>query len=49
MGITLTGIFGYVFALLFVTNMSVYWLKWLVVGVVLYTSYTMLSSAKKKA
>ena len=48
MGITLTGIVGSVLALLLVKNMPVYWLKWLVVAVVLYTSYTMLSSAKKK-
>lgn len=48
MGITLGGIVGSIIALLFVTNMPVYWLKWLVVGVVLYTSYTMLSSALKK-
>lgn len=48
MGITLSGIVGSVLALLFVKNMPVYWLKWLVVGVVLYTASTMLSSANKK-
>lgn len=49
MGITLSGIVGSILAILLVTNMPVYWLKWLVVGVVLYTSYTMLTSAKQKA
>lgn len=48
MGITLSGIVGSVLALLFVKNMPIYWLKWLVVGVVLYTASTMLSSAKRK-
>lgn len=45
MGITIGGVVGSILALLFVTNMPVYWLKWLVVGVVLYTAFTMLSSA----
>ena len=49
MGITLSGIVGSALAILVVKNMPSYWLKWLVVGVVLYTSYTMLSAAKKKA
>ena len=49
MGITLTGIIGSIVAILFVKNMPVYWLKWLVVGVVLYTSYTMFASVKKKS
>ena len=49
MGITLSGIVASVLAILFVTNIPVYWLKWLVVCVVIYTSYTMLSSYKKKA
>ena len=49
MGITLSGIVGSTLAILFVTNIPVYWLKWLVVAVVLYTSYSMLTSAKKKA
>ena len=47
MGVTLSGIVGSVIALLLVTNMPVYWLKWLVVAVVLYTSYTMLLSTTK--
>lgn len=49
MGITLSGIVGSVLAILLVTNMPVYWLKWLVVAVVLYTSYSMLTSARQKA
>ena len=49
MGITLSGIIGSVLAILLVTNMPVYWLKWLVVAVVLYTSYSMLTSARQKA
>lgn len=48
MGITLGGVVGSIIALLFVTNLPVYWLKWLVVFVVFYTAYTMLSSATKK-
>lgn len=48
MGITIGGVIGSVLALLFVTNLPVYWLKWLVVFVVCYTSFTMLSSALKK-
>ena len=48
MGVTLSGIVGSIIALLLVKNMPVYWLKWLVVAVVLYTSYTMLVSANKK-
>lgn len=48
MGITLGGVVGSVIALLFVTNMPTYWLKWLVVGVVIYTSVTMLSAGFKK-
>lgn len=48
MGITIGGVIGSVLALLFVTNMPVYWLKWLVVGVVVYTSVTMFKSALNK-
>ena len=48
MGITLAGILGSIVALKIATNLPVYWLKWLVVAVVLYTSYTMLSSIKGK-
>lgn len=48
MGITIGGIIGSVIALLFVTNMPVYWLNWLVVMVVLYTAVTMLSAGLKK-
>lgn len=48
MPITLGGVVGSILALLFVTNMPVYWLKWLVVGVVIYTSFTMLSAALSK-
>lgn len=48
MGITLGGIVGSVLAILFVTNLPVYWLNWLVVGVVLYTAVTMFKSAVKK-
>lgn len=47
MGITIGGVIGSILAILFVTNIPVYWLKWIVVAVVLYTAYTMLSSAKK--
>lgn len=47
MGITLGGIVGSILALLFVTNLPVYWLKWLVVLVVCYTAFTMLSTARK--
>lgn len=48
MGITIGGVIGSVLALLFVTNMPVYWLKWLVVLVVVYTSVTMFKSAMAK-
>lgn len=48
MGITIAGIIGSVLAILFVTNMPVYWLNWLVAAVVLYTSVTMLKSALNK-
>ncbi|MEW9079226.1 sulfite exporter TauE/SafE family protein [Terrisporobacter glycolicus] len=48
MGITLGGIVGSVLAILFVTNLPVYWLNWLVVVVVLYTAVTMFKSAVKK-
>ena len=48
MGITIGGVVGSILALLFVTNMPVYWLKWLVVAVVTYTSVTMLKSGLKK-
>lgn len=48
MGITIGGVIGSIIALLFVTNMPVYWLNWLVVGVVLYTAVNMFSSALKK-
>ena len=47
MGITLGGIIGSILALLFVTNLSIYWLKWLVVLVVCYTAFTMLSTSLK--
>ncbi|MEG0856006.1 MAG: sulfite exporter TauE/SafE family protein [Terrisporobacter sp.] len=49
MGITLGGIVGSVLAILFVTNMPVYWLNWLVVAVVLYTAVTMLKASLNKA
>lgn len=48
MGITIGGIVGSVLAILFVTNMPVYWLNWLVVAVVLYTSVTMFKAALNK-
>lgn len=48
MGITIGGVIGSVLAILFVTNLSVYWLNWLVVLVVLYTSVTMFKSALNK-
>ena len=48
MGITIGGIIGSILAILFVTNMPVYWLNWLVVAVVLYTSVTMFKSALNK-
>ncbi|KHS56868.1 MULTISPECIES: sulfite exporter TauE/SafE family protein [Terrisporobacter] len=48
MGITLGGIVGSVLAILFVTNLPVYWLNWLVVGVVLYTAVTMFKAALNK-
>ena len=48
MGITIGGVIGSILALLFVTNLPIYWLKWLVVVVVCYTSFTMLSAALKK-
>ncbi|MGL6107741.1 TSUP family transporter [Romboutsia sp.] len=48
MGITIGGVIGSILALLFVTNLPIYWLKWLVVVVVCYTSFTMLSTALKK-
>lgn len=48
MGITIGGVIGSVLAILFVTNLSVYWLNWLVVAVVLYTSVTMFKSAFNK-
>lgn len=45
MGITIGGVIGSILAILFVTNLPVYWLNWLVVAVVLYTSVTMFKSA----
>lgn len=48
MGITIGGVIGSILALTFVTNMPVYWLNWLVVAVVLYTSVTMFKSALNK-
>lgn len=48
MGISIAGVVGSVLALLFVTNLPVYWLKWLVVVVVLYTASTMLSASLKQ-
>lgn len=48
MGITIGGVIGSVLAILFVTNMPVYWLNWLVVAVVLYTSVSMFKSALNK-
>lgn len=48
MGITIGGVVGSILALLFVTNIPVYWLKWLVAAVVIYTSVTMLKSGLKK-
>jgi uncharacterized membrane protein YfcA len=48
MGITIGGVVGSIIALLFVTNMPVYWLKWLVVAVVSYTAITMFKSALSK-
>ncbi|WP_312287352.1 sulfite exporter TauE/SafE family protein [Terrisporobacter sp.] len=48
MGITIGGVIGSILALLFVTNMPVYWLKWLVVLVVVYTSATMFKAAMTK-
>ena len=39
---------GSVLAILFVTNLPVYWLNWLVVAVVVYTSVTMFKSALSK-
>lgn len=48
MGITIGGVVGSILALLFVTNMPVYWLKWLVVAVVAYTAVTMLLAGLKK-
>ncbi|HBI92942.1 MAG TPA: permease, partial [Terrisporobacter glycolicus] len=42
------GVIGSILALLFVTNMPVYWLKWLVVLVVVYTSATMFKAAMTK-
>ncbi len=47
MGITIGGVVGSVIALLFVTNMPVYWLKWLVVAVVSYTAATMFKAGLK--
>ncbi len=48
MGITIGGIVGSIIAILFVTNMPVYWLKWLVVAVVSYTAITMFKAGFKK-
>lgn len=48
MGITIGGIVGSVLAILFVSNLPVYWLNWLVVGVVLYTSVTMFKAVFNK-
>lgn len=48
MGITIGGVIGSVLAILFVTNLPVYWLNWLVVAVVLYTSVTMFKSTFNK-
>ncbi|MGL5751494.1 MAG: sulfite exporter TauE/SafE family protein [Paraclostridium sp.] len=47
MGITIGGVIGSIIAILFVTNMSVTLLNWLVVAVSLYTASTMLTSSKK--
>lgn len=48
MGITIGGIVGSILALMFVTNLPIYWLKWLVVVVVIYTAFAMLTTALKK-
>ncbi len=48
MGITIGGVVGSILALLFVTNMPVYWLKWLVVAVVSYTAVTMFKAGLSK-
>ena len=40
---------GSILAILFVTNLPVYWLNWLVVAVVVYTSATMFKSALNKS
>ena len=48
MGITIGGVVGSVLAILFVTNLPVYCLNWLVVAVVVYTSVTMFKSALSK-
>lgn len=48
MGITIGGVVGSILALLFVTNMPVYWLKWLVVAVVSYTAATMFKAGLSK-
>ena len=48
MGITIGGVVGAILALSFVTSMPTYWLKWLVVAVVIYTAVTMLTAGLKK-
>lgn len=47
-GITLGGVVGSMVALLFVTNIPTYWLKWIVAGVVVYTGATMLKQGMNK-
>jgi len=49
LGITIGGIVGVIIAAYFVKSLPLNVLKWLVIGVVLYTSITMLKSASKPA
>ncbi len=49
MGITIGGIFGVIIAAYLVKSLPLNILTWLVIGVILYTSITMLKSASKPA
>lgn len=48
MGLTVGGIVGVFIAVYIVTSLPLYWLKWLVIGVIFYTAITYLKDAKKK-
>jgi uncharacterized membrane protein YfcA len=45
LGLAIGGIPGVLIAVYIVTSMPIYWVRWLVIVVVIYTAVTMLTSA----